>query len=294
MNPNIPQDNQNVPNHPNYFAVIPADVRYCKDLEPSAKLLYGEITALCNREGYCWASNSYFADLYNVDERTITRWLTSLKDKEFICIQTIKKGMYWDRKIYLNKDCFTKGQKCPDRSDKNVPSEQTKMSTEYNIVNSTDLKGIVLETQPSKEGTMEKSKYPLRKEQQITFSFLKDLQLECDDNTLIILIRTFEEQKILDAISHLKHEIEKGTKFKKPKIAMLRAILNGKISPLSKRAIVNKKTTVKAKIDLNWDSLKIYEKHCVCEKSQKDVSFDLPKDEFNKIMRDLIKLSMEI
>lgn len=74
-----------------YYAIIPADVRYDPDLTPNAKLLYGEITALTNEKGYCWATNNYFAKLYNTTPISISRWIKALKDKGYITTETIRE-----------------------------------------------------------------------------------------------------------------------------------------------------------------------------------------------------------
>lgn len=72
---------------PNYYAIIPADIRYDKSLKDKAKFLYAEITALCNKDGYCFASNKYFSDLYGVRKETISRLLNELKSKGYIDIK---------------------------------------------------------------------------------------------------------------------------------------------------------------------------------------------------------------
>ena len=76
-----------------YYSIIPANVRYDDELTPNAKLLYGEITALCNDKGYCWATNDYFATLYKVSKRTISSWISQLNQKGYITIEIkYKKG----------------------------------------------------------------------------------------------------------------------------------------------------------------------------------------------------------
>lgn len=87
-----------------YYAIIPANVRYDKDLVPNAKLLYGEITALCNEKGYCWASNQYFADLYHSSISAVQKWVSALVKKGYINLELVyKEGtkQVLHRKLYI-------------------------------------------------------------------------------------------------------------------------------------------------------------------------------------------------
>ena len=56
---------------PNYFGILPANVRYDKNLKPMEKILYTEISSLTNKDGYCYATNSYFSRLYEVQKKLI-------------------------------------------------------------------------------------------------------------------------------------------------------------------------------------------------------------------------------
>jgi hypothetical protein len=80
---------------PAFYAIIPAPVRYDKNISSSAKLLYGEITALCEKKGYCWASNAYFAELYGVSDRSVTAWLSELINGGHITTRGKDKRTIW-------------------------------------------------------------------------------------------------------------------------------------------------------------------------------------------------------
>jgi hypothetical protein len=71
---------------PNYYAIIPADIRYDSELSDKAKLFYGEITCLANSSGVCFAGNSYFAELYGISERQVIKIIKLLEERNYICV----------------------------------------------------------------------------------------------------------------------------------------------------------------------------------------------------------------
>lgn len=77
---------------PNYYAIIPANIRYNENLNSSQKLFYGEITALTFKTGECWASNNYFARLYKVSPSVISNWVKALEKENLIVVDYEKKG----------------------------------------------------------------------------------------------------------------------------------------------------------------------------------------------------------
>lgn len=88
---------------PNFYAVIPASVRYDDTLPANAKLLYGEISALTSSEGYCFASNGYFADLYGMSDETISRLIAKLEKAGHIyrLVDRDETGQIIGRRIFL-------------------------------------------------------------------------------------------------------------------------------------------------------------------------------------------------
>lgn len=86
---------------PSYFSILSANVRYSKELKPNEKLLFSEITALAQSGGYCFASNSYFARLYDVENETVSRWISHLRILGFLQVEIIYDGKRIEqRKLY--------------------------------------------------------------------------------------------------------------------------------------------------------------------------------------------------
>ena len=87
-----------------YYSVIPATVLYNKELKANEKLLYAIITSLACKEGYCFASNKYLAEKLDVNPKTISSWISDLKNKNFIVVELIRNenNQIIQRKIYVD------------------------------------------------------------------------------------------------------------------------------------------------------------------------------------------------
>ena len=83
---------------PNFYTIIPANVRYDKDLKPLEKLLFGEIARLSVKEGYCTATNNYLASLYDLTPNYVSNSISNLAKRGYIRVEVLNKN---ERRIYM-------------------------------------------------------------------------------------------------------------------------------------------------------------------------------------------------
>lgn len=85
-----------------YYAIIPNEVMFDENLMANAKLLYGQITLLANKEGYCWASNNFFAKKNHSSPQSVSKWISNLAENNYIKVEYEHSGVTNVRKIFLN------------------------------------------------------------------------------------------------------------------------------------------------------------------------------------------------
>lgn len=112
------------------FGQIPDKVRYNNELTFFARLIYTDILSLAKKENFCFATNQYFADLYNVSQKTVSVSIKELEKELCISVELTKdsKGTY--RKITpLHYIGITKTS---NGVEENVKRGITKTSNGYN------------------------------------------------------------------------------------------------------------------------------------------------------------------
>lgn len=189
---------------PNYYSILTANVRYDKNLKANEKLLFSEITALSNKYGYCTASNRYFAELYQVTDRVIRKWISDLAQLGYLKIILVSKdGKIIGRKMYPSNNfreeqMFQGGtnvprvrNKCSAEGGTNVPLNITSINTinNNNILTDNIPYGRVIKYLNAKAGTnyraTNKATQRLIKarfnEGMTTKDFKKVIDNKCDD-----------------------------------------------------------------------------------------------------------------
>ena len=99
-----------------------------KDIKDELGLLI-IISSLSAEKGFCFASNSYLAKLFNINEVTVSRKLGILENKKYITIEYERCGArVTGRKIRLTKMLTDDYQKCKSAVNKNVKDNNTSIN----------------------------------------------------------------------------------------------------------------------------------------------------------------------
>lgn len=173
---------------PSYYSVIPANVRYDSDLSPYAILLYGEITALTHKNGYCYASNTYFAKRYERTPQAVSKWINQLAEKGYINIVYCRcKNIIVERRIYITSEVSTTVDRVSTPVDEGINQEligyqqRIKENNKYN--NKTNNKISEVDTSdfpedPNETKTKKTNKPHKPTKTELTKQYLSSLPLE--------------------------------------------------------------------------------------------------------------------
>ncbi|BDD07450.1 helix-turn-helix domain-containing protein [Aureibacter tunicatorum] len=82
-----------------YYIIIPDQVRKSEKLTATAKLIYGDILLLSRKKGYCYATNSHFANQYHISAHSVSRLINALQANGFIK-SSVNKSEGNKRKIF--------------------------------------------------------------------------------------------------------------------------------------------------------------------------------------------------
>ncbi|RMX25753.1 hypothetical protein C5O77_03550 [Limosilactobacillus reuteri] len=152
--------------YPNYWSTLTANVRYDKTLKANEKLLFSEITALSNKQGYCHATNKYFAQLYDKSSSTISDWINHLKQRGYLEVLMVKDGkQIKERRLFPIFD--------PIREKPNTPSE--KAEGEYT-------EKAEYPFRKTRRGYTEKAEYPIPKNPKENNTSINNTSKNIDDD----------------------------------------------------------------------------------------------------------------
>lgn len=269
-------------NFPKY-STIPFEVLSNENLSPNAKLHYGLIAGLAHNEGYCFAMDEQFADLYNKDIKTIKNWNKELEDSGFIerqCyIYRYRKGnlalIKKKRRIFLlnNPSITPKETSKKDCKGKINSKTRTRLYGEkkfpYNSEGKKEYKG----NNVSSCGNVDN----FHKEDHCSyFREIKERVPEADDGAIGFWLKEWGNERVIEAVEMMEASKKVG---KRP--AYVRSILNSGRKSDSESNIENKRLAEEySKMNKSIKVNKLY----VSLGNGRDLYYCISPSEFSKAM----------
>lgn len=199
-------------------------MRYCKELKFAERLLYGEITALTGRNGYCFAKNKYFAKLYNVTTETISRWISHLNKLGFVKIEIVRnnKNEIIERRIFIidnSINTFVSSTYCqnnqyPYNQNSQYPIDLKSKGNNINTMIDRFFNSLIINENPFLDGFNKKTgSYLINTLKRLEFDYTKEMiESFTEDNiekikNIIYCIKTLIEDNrkiILDKVTRDK------------------------------------------------------------------------------------------
>ena len=165
--------------NPGYYGILPANIRYDKNLKPMEKIMYSELTALSNKNGYCNATNSYFAELYEVSKNTVSLWISDLEKAGYIKTKLIyepgtknikERRIYIANPITKNDDTYHEKEVDPITKNDDTPITKNREDNNTSINNTSRIL---------------KEKYKKEKSKNEVETYINDLKLNDDYKQLL-------------------------------------------------------------------------------------------------------------
>ena len=88
--------------------VFPTSILGDYNLTPLERLLLIYILSLCKKYGYCWATNEFFSNSFNVSKQTISKSISSLFNYGYIVLQYDKKEKNNSKRKIIVSEVFKK------------------------------------------------------------------------------------------------------------------------------------------------------------------------------------------
>lgn len=85
------------------YTLLPAVIRYDRDLRANEKILYSELLMISYPNGYCELENAALAERFHVTTQSISGWISGLKRAGYIKVELYLAG---DKRDKLHRKIF--------------------------------------------------------------------------------------------------------------------------------------------------------------------------------------------